>query len=421
MKGPTQLNIHTPSTETSLYLYNVNTEEEINFKLIPDQLVESYSPNIISESPFGILHPINFYTGGSDKKLSFSFDIHEDMIIAMDIAKDLYSAMDKLKRMSEPYVISGVYREPLVYLQMGTQFAGKGHIVTSISYNKPFSNKAYKLASISVTFTFHELFATQNINRMFLEPTLTEDISFSLDLTGTEFADMGETSSEAITNFYQTNLDPSYIVNSILFSDKMLENFWSPLVEDDPTASVGYLKDFSIEEIKKLLISTTVDDDGNTFFGYNDILNNTFFQTTAQAWFRMLFTTYAKFIRILLTRKLYSYEDLISNLDSVLDALDAIEKDYMNSFYNIPGDPVLYLRDVIRIAYTKAEILEMLNTGATSDILSGWYRPGTSDDFYIQLSEEQENVLIDYGVNVLRSIVTSQISAYTLLRNKAGD
>ena len=55
-----QLTIIHQEREQDLFLYNINTKEEFRLSLIPDTLAESYSSRIVTQSPFGVAHPINY-------------------------------------------------------------------------------------------------------------------------------------------------------------------------------------------------------------------------------------------------------------------------------------------------------------------------------------------------------------------------
>lgn len=160
-----KLSIVAPDTAQSLFIYNVNTKESIELKLIPNSMSESYSSRIVKESGiYGRVRPLNFYTGGGGKTLSFSFDLHEDL---NSIDGSLYKLLDTLKDMSKPTFNGnrGLIQEPIVYLQFGDQFAGKGHINSDYTLNKPYrkdisrgNGGRYAFANVSITFTFHEEF-----------------------------------------------------------------------------------------------------------------------------------------------------------------------------------------------------------------------------------------------------------------------
>lgn len=153
--------IKSPKGINNLFLYNLNTGEFLDFQLIPNSLSTTYTSKIVKATPIAVLHPINFYVGGSAKSLSFSFDIHEDIngIPASNGESSIYETLKVINRMSEPIDESGRnVIGPSIYLQLGNQFAGKGHMTVSMSVKTPYRNGRYLLASISVNFTFHEEF-----------------------------------------------------------------------------------------------------------------------------------------------------------------------------------------------------------------------------------------------------------------------
>lgn len=152
--------IKSPKGINNLFLYNLNTDEFLDFKLIPNSLSTTYTSRIVKAAPIAVLHPINFYVGGSAKSLSFSFDIHEDIngIQASNGESSIYETLKVINKMSEPSVSGGNVIGPSIYLQLGNQFAGKGHMTVSMSVKTPYRNGRYLLASISVNFTFHEEF-----------------------------------------------------------------------------------------------------------------------------------------------------------------------------------------------------------------------------------------------------------------------
>lgn len=160
-----QLSIVTPDTIQSLFLYDINKKIEVELRLIPNSLSEQYAARILKESGiYGRLRPINFYTGGGPKSLSFSFELHEDLNA---IDGSLYNLLNRIKDMSKPSYNNarGVIDEPVIYFQLGDQFAGMGHIDSEYTLNKPFRlNESsdnlgrYAMASVSITFTYHEEF-----------------------------------------------------------------------------------------------------------------------------------------------------------------------------------------------------------------------------------------------------------------------
>lgn len=187
-----------------LYLANLNTmddssinnpkktfKNEISLHLMPNSISEIYSYNIVSQSPYASMRPYYFYTSGSEKQISFTFQLHTDMLDTVEreegqyfgrdiIYKDLdvdygeykelytilqnYPIINMILNMSRP-----IYRynnntpelhEPLVYFQLGNQFAGIGYLNSSFKFSKPYDVETgtYKMINISMTITYMEEF-----------------------------------------------------------------------------------------------------------------------------------------------------------------------------------------------------------------------------------------------------------------------
>jgi hypothetical protein len=216
---------------SSLYLYNLNTKEQINIRMVPESIAEKYSPKIVSVSPFGIIHPINFYVGGDSKSISFSFSLHEDY----NAEDNMYTFVDRLKRLSEPVDINGYVEGPLVYLQLGSQFAGKGHITTSIEFEKPYRNGRYIYANCSMDFVFHEEFDNDVVS-------VSEDSDYTFEMSPYAYeGDLGPL--ENFEDFVRITYDDDYFIESI-FGDKKVQKFLNVIEEvitvDDYNAYDSY-------------------------------------------------------------------------------------------------------------------------------------------------------------------------------------
>ena len=382
------LNIVVPKSNLVLYFYNVNLEEEVFIKLVPDQLAESYSPKIISESSFGILHPLNFYAGGSEKKLSFSFSINEDMISEMAVVKDnsIYSFAEKIKRMSEPIVMQGRYKEPLIYMQLGSQFAGVGHITTGFSYKKPFSKGSYKLLDIQVSFVFHEIFENIPISLDVTEDGV-EYLNLSVSIPDDILSQYGNSGISSIEDFYKKNLDDSYIVNSVIFSDTMKEKFWNKMIDKyyKQNVDLGYASPVTVDQIKQLL-TPTLANDGTLDWQFEQL-----WAGYTIYWIEALMRSYAKLFHTIATKRLQSYSSLILNFKSIALALDEIEASYNNSYHPTNQDQYPGV---------------------------GWFQ--SQSNVYIKMSNELQEML-SIGISELRKIVESQIMAYEILNTGAGE
>lgn len=148
-----------------IYIYNLNTGEHLNFPLVPDTLVDTHKPVFHTESGiYGRTTPLYFYTGGSEKTLSFNFTLHEDLLDRttddLSIRNNLYKFLKKLQSFTKPHYVNigsetQTFKEPQVYLQIGDHFAGKGFIEVNWSQRVPFRNDRYILADVSIKFNYN--------------------------------------------------------------------------------------------------------------------------------------------------------------------------------------------------------------------------------------------------------------------------
>ena len=123
------------------------------------------------------------------------------------MGKTQYMALiDIIKGMSEPKTLNGRLMEPLVYLQLGNQFAGKGHISTDINLNVPFRQGRYIYISISFNFTYHEDFDIANVEII--------DNTYTAVLDGIT-ADMLGLDTDNFDDFYKQNFDYNYYIPSL--------------------------------------------------------------------------------------------------------------------------------------------------------------------------------------------------------------
>lgn len=235
------------SKPTSLYLYNVNTEEWVIIPVIPDSLSASYSANFQSVTTHGLIRPVRYYTGGSEKSVSFAIKIHEDLQYKysnkldeyVNAGNNLYALIDVIKRLSEPTEPNTDYEKqvllpPKVYFQLGNQFAGTGHIDTSVSFSVPFRNGRYIMADISFTFTFHEIFES---NKLTVEITEPGEL-----IVGIGIEDLpGINSDSDFENFYKESVNIDFIIENSLKDSKMrmlLEGYVQLHKEYNPAAQL---------------------------------------------------------------------------------------------------------------------------------------------------------------------------------------
>lgn len=205
---------------TSLYLYDIVRSKYISLPVIPNSVSASYTASLKQLSSFGILHPINYYVGGSAKTISFAVDVHEDLV--MDYTgrenterNNLYHMLDILKAMSEPREDNGRLEPPHVYMQLGNQFAGKGHIETTISLATPYRDNRYVLANINITFTFHDSFKNSELEIVSEEPG---SLKIGLGVSDLERLDVTE---ENFENFFKENFGIDAILRRTLADSKL--------------------------------------------------------------------------------------------------------------------------------------------------------------------------------------------------------
>ena len=245
------------SKPTSLYLYNINTGEWVFIPVIPDSLSASYSANFQSVTTHGLIRPIRYYTGGSEKSVSFTIKMHEDLmhkdLMHEDLqyrylntsdeyanaGNNLYALVDVIKRLSEPTEPNTDYEKqvllpPKVYFQLGNQFAGSGHIDTSVSFSVPFRNGRYIMADISFTFVFHEIFSSNELTVETTEPgKLTVGIGIE-DLPGIN-------RDSDFENFYKESVNVDFIIENSLKDSKirrLLEGYTNLHKEYNPVSQL---------------------------------------------------------------------------------------------------------------------------------------------------------------------------------------
>lgn len=153
----------TTNETIKLYFYRLdrkgNKAIEINLDIIPQNIKYSYSSSFASQA-LGKPSPAFLYTGGSDATYSFSIDIHEDMLPSG--YNNIVEFVDKIKQLSYPAereAKSQTYEESLrtVYFQIGS-IAGKGSVNTSVTWQKPFRNGNYVMATIGFTIVVEHRF-----------------------------------------------------------------------------------------------------------------------------------------------------------------------------------------------------------------------------------------------------------------------
>lgn len=403
MAGPTQLNIQKflPDTTTSLFLYNVNTNESVTINLIPDKLSEEYAPRIVSQTPYGILHPINFYVGGEAKRLQFSFNMHEDMF---NIDGSIYKLVDKIKRMSEPITKYGRVLPPIVYFQLGKQFAGKGHITTSFNFEKPFSNNRYKWATCNVEFVFHEVFQSDNIN-VLADDNIVTLSDYSIDLSDTPYSGM------SIEDFYTQNLDYDYIIRGYLYDENKLSAVFQLIAQE---ASLTTGSTLSVDDIREMVLSAIgISHEADEASPISDI-NSQLFADFDNPYFTALLQLYLDFFNFANIAQFLTDEARLSNLNAMKDSAYKLRAEFLQSY--------------------KKDPTSIYNGVDTTSI--GWYenRVGNTYEWVQMPSDQQElfkkllgltsNVQIINGLVVTTpevsggflQLIQTQIQVYELLK-----
>ena len=366
--------------EEELFLYNVNTREELNLKLIPDQLAESYSPKIVSVTPFGVITPINFYVGGDEKTISFAFKIYEDF---NNVGGSVYNVIKMLENMAKPVYANARLLEPIVYFQLGRQFVGMGHISTTFTYNKPFRNGRYTAIDVSMTFTFHEQFDDDPI---VLNDTYTSDMSpFALD---SAIAD----SNEFIDDFILFMGDPDYFITQV-FGNQKFKTYFNTVVtsaSEYMTTRNRSLDEMELEEFTKSLQSSII----NPLLDGQEVEANLFFSNPFAL----------------------SLIDLFFNLREVMFTARSVSISRFIEYFQNLKRAVVELREEYETSYRRAVM------AAPNDEI-GWYLrriegtvgPGATTAEWTQMSSVEREAFEDL-LTFYESIIDSQIALYESLR-----
>lgn len=197
----------------NLFLINLNTNDLIELPIIPDSVSASYTANLVKTAPIGTIQPINYYVGGSAKEISFNITLHEDI---NHKENSIYKLLDDIKAMSEPVIQNNTLKPPSVYLQLGTQFAGKGHINTEIRHGMPFRNGRYLQADLSITFTYHEEYHRDNLD--YLETYFVSEVTNEYN---PEYI-FGDNYNNFVD--YETITDYEFLIKNT-FNDKRLNEY----------------------------------------------------------------------------------------------------------------------------------------------------------------------------------------------------
>lgn len=209
-------------SDTSLYIYSFNLKEQLNFKLVPQSVSTSYSPRYVTQQPFASLRPLNFYVGGTGRTLEFTIELHEQDPATVKAGQSIYDVISTLKKFSEATTGNIKVEDPVVYLQLGSHFAGKGHLNTSVEYRLPIREGRYQHAIVGFSFTYHEEFSETT---MYIPDLQTTQVDFG-EMVISADGNYKAVSYEPINAFFKGEVTETvnfvdYIVKSIYEDDKI--------------------------------------------------------------------------------------------------------------------------------------------------------------------------------------------------------
>jgi len=383
----TKLSIETLNQIETLYIYNINTEQEINLKLVPDQMAESYSPKIVTVSPFGVVTPINFYTGGNEKSISFNFRMHEDL---QGIGGSIYNTVQLLKDMAKPIYRNATLLEPLVYFQLGEQFVGMGHISTTFNYNKPFRDGRYTMVEVSMTFVFHEQFEDDPI--VINDNYIAELSPFAITSPLTE-------TSAYVDDFILFQADPDYFITQVFGSQKFKTYFNTITTSVNEYILESTNQGWNAEErieFNQSLESTVI----SPLLEGSDVEANEFFSNPFALSLIELFYN--------LRETMFSTRDTSINV-------------FIERFINLKN-----ALDALRTEYETSYRTRAAGSAGTEDVIEdgiGWYSRIVGTDSLtglprtrvVQMSDTEKTAFVEL-LNFYENIINSQISLYEGLR-----
>lgn len=219
---PVQTGSTVVDSDTSLYIYSFNLKEQLNFKLVPQSVSTSYGPRYVKQQPFASLRPLNFYVGGTGRTLEFTIELHEQDQATVKAGQSIYDVISTLKKFSEATTGNIKVEDPVVYLQLGSHFAGKGHLNTSVEYRLPIREGRYQHAIVGFSFTYHEEFSETT---MYIPDLQTTQVDFGEVVISAD-GNYKAVSYEPINAFFKGEVTETvnfvdYIVKSIYEDDKI--------------------------------------------------------------------------------------------------------------------------------------------------------------------------------------------------------
>lgn len=130
-------------------------EVSIDLDLLPESIDDSYSANFHTQSFQGRSSPVIGYGDGGPREVSFSLQIHDDLI--SQNGSDIVDIVNQLKSLSYPEYERKVI-PPKIYLRMGDMVSIVGVCTNvGVSWEKPYGETtkgriAYKKAEVSLSF-----------------------------------------------------------------------------------------------------------------------------------------------------------------------------------------------------------------------------------------------------------------------------
>lgn len=289
---------------------------EINItNLVPESLSYSYSPIFSAQEVLGRMSPIQLYTGGSDKKYSFTIEIHEDML--NKITKGAYTRIDDfvddIKAMSYPYLDDADnLNAQRVYFEIG-EVTGSGYVETSISWKKPIRDGRYIIVDISFNITVEEIYP--KVDSDVAEEESTYKLSYATYYGNIR---LDETTSQLITEM-ESFLGYELNISDFFSSDHIsLEEMNSNIKHAENYFDSAYIKFSNL-----LDMVATLDPDSDTI----DNLRGTVEKIESVGFGR--FSEYWADSSLIHTETFDSFTDVKSTLETLKDDLvEYIEEDY---------------------------------------------------------------------------------------------
>lgn len=292
---------------------------EISINLMPDNVMENYSYRMNTVSPYGSIRPYYFYTSGNEKSISFQFTLIDDFIEAREGGDgtfygehityknddvnyysydNLYQSLQNYKvlnmivNMTKPIyeltVVNGEVipqmKEPLIYFQLGNQFAGKGYLSASFTFKKPFDFEKgiYRVVDVNMTIVYVDEYKIYNENLIVADEEHLQWVEeYNKDNINAEYVNtiLGYAKDGGLLNPYYTKWreSESEKLSNLAIDNFLIEYFDKGNLIKTNMANERIEKIFNIDNLLKdfQLISTslTVEADGYTYSKKGEIAN----------------------------------------------------------------------------------------------------------------------------------------------------